>query len=835
MKSFWNDLPFRRRHINLVAVAVVLIIVGLWYWDTQRPEPPDRTGGGQVVHAEEDDGHKHTNHLIDESSPYLLQHAHNPVNWYPWGEEAFEKAKREDKPVFLSVGYSTCYWCHVMEKESFEDEEVAKILNEHYVSIKVDREERPDIDEQYMLATQLINQRGGWPNSVWLTPEGKPWMAGTYFPKEQFMTILNQLADVWENRRADVENQADQLSDAIAQAGGATVSEDVELTKDLVDQAVNRLSGRFDPSNGGFGRAPKFPPHGTLALLIRQYQDTGEESLVTPITETLDAMWLGGMHDHIGGGFHRYATDAEWLLPHFEKMLYDNGQLMRAYADGAVVFENDRYRRAVEDIYRWLMRDMTSDAGAFYSAIDSGEVDKEGESYVWHIDEVKEVLGPEDGALFAEVYNFEEGGNFREEATGHKPGTNIPHLDKPLEAIAKERGEEPDEFVSRMANMREKLLAHRETWPQPHTDDKILTSWNGLMIGSLAYAGRLLEEPRYTEAAAKAADFILDEMTRDGVLLRAYRTGEAKLHGYLDDYAFFVQALIELHLATGEQRWLEQAEHFADTLLAEFQDTSKGGFFFTTDDHDDLIMRSKSLTGGGNMPSANGVAAQALFELSRLTEEDTYEAAAVRTLESLAGVMKQSPFSSEHLLLAVARHFRGRASGESTALATASRIEESSAGRTTATGITNGKPDVSKRVNPVTLEVYASPGEVEPGSSFELAVAIDIDDGWHLYGENPDLDFLIPTTVNVTGPDDVSPGPFDAPEPHEMEDPILEETVRTYSGRIWFRSPVTVSENAAPGEMTVSLEIKTQACDDSSCLPPETTVIDVPVQIAAAG
>jgi len=767
----------------------------------------------------------HTNRLIHEKSPYLLQHAHNPVDWFPWGEEAFAKARNEDKPIFLSVGYSTCYWCHVMEKESFEDSEVAAVLNEHFVAVKVDREERPDVDEQYMLATQLLTSRGGWPNSVWLTPEGKPWMAGTYFPKPRFIPALTQLAGIWKDRRDEVNKQADALAAAISEAAGAAVlagdgGVGSALKTEIVDQAVATLVSRFEPQHGGFGTAPKFPPHGALQLLMRQYRYKNDGALLEPITKTLDAMWLGGLHDHIGGGFHRYSTDDRWLLPHFEKMLYDNAQLMRNYADGFLVAGHERYREAVEDIFRWVQREMTSPQGAFFSAIDSGEVGKEGEGYTWHRDQVVKALGTGDGAFFAGLYNFEEQGNFAEESTGERTGVNIPHLDQPIEAGARARGEEPKAFAARIAELRERLLAERRTWPQPHKDDKVLTGWNGLMIASLAYAGRMLDEARYTAAASGAADFILNTMTRNGLLLRTYRDGEARLPGFLDDHAYFAQGLIELHRATGAARWLEEADRLGAALVRDFQDQEGGGFFFTADYHEDLIMRSKSLGGGGNVPDANGAAVQVLLELADLTGKSEYRGAARRTLESLAGLMARSPFSTEHLLLAAAEYLR--------------RADDA-AGRTPAAGIAAAPPrpgpDVSKRANAVSIEAHASRLSVKPGDSFRVAVAINIDEGWHLYGENPDADFLIPTMVAVDPGEPFVIGEIEVPESHRAEDPVLKKMVNTYTGRIWFQLPVTVRTGAKPGAVSLSVAVQTQACDASRCLPSQTTTLRIPIQV----
>jgi uncharacterized protein YyaL (SSP411 family) len=800
----------------------VIAIAGFWpaaSWAAGEPapralEPPS------VSPAPE----RKPNRLAHEKSPYLLQHAYNPVDWYPWGEEAFAKAKRENKPIFLSIGYSTCYWCHVMEKESFEDAEVAKLMNDSFVAIKVDREERPDIDEQYMLATQLVTGSGGWPNTLWLTPEGQPWMAGTYFPKAQLMSALKQLADVWKNRRADAVQQAAALAKAIADAGSAPVPSGIELTPKLVEQAVTQLANRFDPRNGGMVGAPKFPPHGALELLIRHYRDTGDQALLTPITKTLDAMWLGGMHDHIGGGFHRYSTDAQWLLPHFEKMLYDNAQLMRNYTDGYLVSGKPRYRDAVEDIFRWVQREMTSPQGAFYSAIDSGEVGKEGETYIWRQHQIEDVLGKDDAALFAKIYNFEQDGNFTEQRTGERTGANIPHLVEPLENIAQQRKEDPAAFAARIAKMRDQLLARRLTWPQPHKDDKVLTGWNGLMIGSLAYAGRQLHEPRYTAAATRAADFILRTMLRDGTLLRSYRDNEAKLPGYLDDYAYFAQGLIELYRATGEKRWLEAADQLAARLVNDFQDKQNGGFYFTTAQHENLMMRSKSLGGGGNLPDANGVAAEVLLNLASLANHPAYLTAAKRTLTAMAGLMQQNPFSTEHLLLATAELLHDPAPSLMPAPAVAATDQ----------GAGEASPDLTRRAGPVSILAYASRLSARPGETLQVAVALDIDDGWHLYGQNPAADFLVPTTLSLESSTLLVSGQVAAPEPHRAVDAILKQTLNTYSGRIWFRVPVTVNADARAGATTLTLSVKTQACDASRCLSPETTLLRIPLQIDSA-
>jgi len=842
----------RGRKLAWALLAAALAAgIGVAAWPL-RPTPPrpDRTPVTTISDASPESPdtalHQHTNHLVDETSPYLLQHAHNPVNWYPWGEAAFEKARKEDKPIFLSVGYSTCYWCHVMEKESFEDEEVAAILNEHYVAIKVDREERPDIDEQYMLATQIVTRRGGWPNSVWLTPDGRPWMAGTYFPKPQFMEILEHLARAWDQRRPEINQQADQLAAAIARASAGRVAGEeanASLGEALINEAAGELLGRYDATHAGFGSAPKFPPHGTLRLLIERYRQEEDPARLEPITATLDAMWLGGMHDHVGGGFHRYATDNQWLLPHFEKMLYDNAQLLRLYVDGYRLTGRPRYRRAVADIFDWVRREMSSDEGAFYSAIDSGEVGKEGEAYVWHIDEVREVLGAEDAERFIEIYNIEKHGNFTEEATGERPGTNIPHLGKPLAAWAESLGTPAEPFIERMAEMRAKLLARRQRWPQPHKDDKMLAGWNGLMIDALAYAGRALETPRYTRAAAGAADFILQRMRReDGTLLRSYRAGEAKQPGYLDDHAYLGRGLLELYRATGESRWLEAAEQLAGRILEDFHDEEAGGFYFTGDHHETLLGRSKGLTGGGNVPNANGVAAEFFLELTRLTGNPAYERVARLALEALAPQMAVQPFSSESLLIAASRLLqRDQAAGASAepapeeASGTGSGQEAAAPETTREAGDpaapTSGEAALTRRLDPLTLEVHVADPEVAPGETFEVTVAIAIDEGWHLYGRNPEIDFLVATDVSMAGDPAIEVGEVARPEPHRMIDPILEKELNTYTGRIAFRVPVTLKRDLDRDAIALELTVKTQACEDDRCLPPETTTLRLPLAV----
>lgn len=798
-------------------IAVLLIVwvateyISAFRLSAQEPSKLSETTAGVDVVDSSKKQHKHTNRLAGETSPYLLQHAHNPVDWYPWCEEAFEKAKRENKPIFLSVGYSTCYWCHVMEVESFEDDEVAAVINQHFIAIKVDREERPDIDEQFMLVTQLITQRGGWPNSVWLRPDGKAWMAGTYYPKQHFIDSLKSLADVWKMRRDDVDRQTENIAAAIKRINRPVLASDDALTLDIVNDSTAQLAERFDDKLGGIRGKPKFPPHGTLDLLVHQFRSTGDQTLLAPITRTLDAMWLGGMHDHIGGGFHRYSTDEQWLLPHFEKMLYDNAQLLRLYVDGYALTGDEKYRVAVADIHQWLLREMTSPSGAFYSAQDSGEVGKEGEAYVWTIPTVKEALSPSESQMFIDTYNITEAGNFREEATGERTGANIPHLLQSLGKIAAERGIDERTFALELNAIREKLLTARQQWPQPHKDDKVLVSWNALMIGSLAYAGSILKKPQYTQDAVRAADFILQSMVQDGIILRSFRADQAKTPGYLDDYAYFASALLELYRATDESRWLDESQRIADILIDRFEDKVDGGFFFTTTDHDELIVRSKHLAAGGNMPSPNGVAAHVMVQLAELTGKETYRSAADRTLRSLAGLMKQQPYASEQLLIATSQFLRNHVSLDSPG--------ETKLGQ------------IKKRSEPVSIEISSDRAKLVAGESAEITVAIAIDPDWHLYAENEDADFLKPTHIRIAANERFDTSQVVKPVGIVKRDTILNRDVNIHEGRIEFKIPITAKPGAATGLVKLEIEITIQACDSNRCLEPKTETFQLPVEI----
>ena len=759
-----------------------------------------------------------TNRLIDQKSPYLLQHAHNPVDWYPWGPEAFDRAKKEDKPIFLSLGYSTCHWCHVMERESFENEEIARFLNDHFIAVKVDREERPDLDELYLAATQLVTGRGGWPNSVWLTHDGRPWFAGTYFPPEDRLgvpglrRVLSQLNDLWRTRREDVQTQANSLAQAIRQfSTGSAGTPTGELSRQIVTRAIDQLSRAADMRYGGFGGAPKFPPHSDLRLLTYEYARTKDPALREIIIRTLDGLAQGGIHDQVGGGFHRYSTDERWFLPHFEKMLYDNAQLARSYLDGYQITGDPDYRRMAEGIFGWAMRDMLDKDGAFHCALDADSEAVEGKFYLWSRPEILEVLGEKEGELFCRAYGVEKAGNYREESTGQpSQGLNILYLPRSIDMTAKVEGFSPNELHARLAEDRDRLLDRRNRRPWPQKDDKVLTSWNGLMIASLAYAGQQLPDPRYTRTAIQAAEFLLGVMRKDGRLLRSYRDGQAGTPAYLEDYACLADGLLELHEATGDNRWLEESQRLMDVLIEHYHDRSAGGFFFTADDQEELLARSKDPFDKA-IPSGNGMAGRVLLRLAKLTGQARYMSLARGTLEAFLSYMDRAPQGTQTLILDTAMYF-DQASN--------------------APQIHSEAPDAISRENPVTLEAFISRTKVAPGRAFELAVRLTVDQGYHVNSSSPLQNYLIPTRLLLRPSPAAQPGEVTYPQGKQILLPFLDEPLSIYDGAVWMTIPVTVPVDAKPGHIDLLLDVHLQPCSNQQCLPPQKQTLTIPLEIA---
>ena len=612
-------------------------------------------------HLADDGSPRFTNRLIEESSPYLLQHAHNPVNWYAWSDEAFERAKRENKPIFLSVGYSTCHWCHVMERESFEDEEIAAYLNRHFIAIKVDREERPDIDSVYMTAVNILTGRGGWPMTVIMTPDKEPFFGGTYFPPRKGMRgsraglidILVEMTALYSNQPTEVVARAQEISQRVEKAAAVQPGPGVPSDKAIVITA-QQLARMFDPVDGGFSGAPKFPQPSRLLLLLRYARRTRDPGATAMVTTTLDKMAAGGIYDHVGGGFHRYSTDAQWLVPHFEKMLYDNAQLARVYLEAWQYTGDPDYERIAREILDYVAREMTAPEGGFYSATDADSPtptghDEEGWFFTWTPDELDVLLGADDAALLSEAYGVTRRGNFE--------GRNILHRVKSDREVGAELRIPPKRVAEVLTKTRGVLYDARSLRPPPIRDEKIIAAWNGLMIAAFAQAGWVLDEGRYTAAAVRAAEFVLDRMrTGDGALVRTYRDGKKASSSFLDDYAFMVGATLDLYEVTGDALWLTRAVELQTDQDARYLDTQVGGYYLTSSASETLLVREKPSYDRA-VPSGNSIAAGNLLRLHDFTGDAKWTAAAERLFASMSLRVTRSPIAYPMLLVALDHYY----------------------------------------------------------------------------------------------------------------------------------------------------------------------------------
>ncbi|MEX1042385.1 MAG: thioredoxin domain-containing protein [Pirellulaceae bacterium] len=589
------------------------------------------------------------NRLAQETSPYLLQHAENPVDWYPWGEEALQAAKDADKPIFLSIGYSACHWCHVMEHESFESPEIAALLNERFIAIKVDREERPDLDQIYMNAVQMLTGHGGWPMSVFLTPETKPFYGGTYWPATSsrgmpgFDQVLNAVSDAWKSRREMAVEQSHKLTAQLQAIGGAS-AEVPGVPSDIAPRLLQGLQSAFDRRDGGFGGAPKFPQTMNIEWLMRRFQHEGNTDALEMVRHTLTKMAQGGIYDHLGGGFSRYSVDAQWLVPHFEKMLYDNGLLVSNFVEAYRLTGDADYATVIRETCDYILRDMTDERGGFHSSEDADSEGEEGKFYVWSQAEILDILGQDDGAEFCEIYRVTPEGNFE--------GANILNLAQSIDQHAAALQVDPKELHQRLRVNRDKLLDVRSQRIRPAKDDKILTSWNGLMIAGMAKAGAALGDTRYLGAAEKAANFLLSTLRdENGRLLHGYRHGRVKHQAYLDDYAYLADALLALYESTLRHEWLEKCVELVEEMILHFEDRETGGFYFTADDHEQLITRNKDFY-DHSVPSGNGLAACLLAKLGRLLDRDDYLEKATNAVAAAGQVISQSPSAATQALIA---------------------------------------------------------------------------------------------------------------------------------------------------------------------------------------
>lgn len=664
-KQISVDIPMvLHQYLTCITLVLALILLPSYphvYASTLKPRDHSMTSDSKL------------NRLAQEKSPYLLQHATNPVDWYPWSEEAFEKARQEDKPVFLSIGYSTCHWCHVMEHESFEDQQIANYLNEHFVAVKVDREERPDIDTIYMSAVQTMTGHGGWPLSVFLTPDKKPFFGGTYFPPFQrwgtpgFTDILHSIQNAWTNNRTQLIESSNSLSTMLAERQAGQEPGEV-LGAPILEKAFNLFLRSYDKTYGGFGEAPKFPTSHNLSFLLRYWNRTADAQALSMVEGTLRQMADGGMYDQLGGGFHRYSTDREWQVPHFEKMLYDQAILARTYLEAYQITKNDFYADIARDIFKYCMRDLRDSRGAFHSAEDADSVDpyefegmsvdpegvekKEGAFFLWTHKHLVEVLGESDAKVFGLYYGVKPNGNAKSDPHGEFTGKNILHVDQTVQQVAETTGKTESEVREVLENSRKQLFEIRRTRLRPHLDDKVLTDWNGLMISSLAFGGRVLNETSYLEAAEEAAQFILHNMMQNGRLLHRYRDGESGIAGTLEDYAFFANGLLDLYEATFDVTYIEKAVELTDQMLKYFWDDERGGFYLTASDAEQLIMRPKEIYDGA-IPSGNSVAALVLIRLYHMTFQPEYQQRLEVLGRAFSDTVRQYPSAYAQFLLAI--------------------------------------------------------------------------------------------------------------------------------------------------------------------------------------
>ena len=711
-----------------------------------------------------------TNRLILESSPYLLQHAHNPVNWYAWGEEAFAQARKENKPVFLSIGYSTCHWCHVMERESFDNIRIAQIMNENFICIKVDRERRPEVDEVYMTALMMTTGHGGWPMSNFLTTEGKPFFAGTYFPPNDFINILQEITKLWQTQQPKIIAQADNILKAVKQVTNAT-SKAQQLGTNSIQAAIKTILARHDSFIGGFGTAPKFPQENWLLLLLETSLRNDKPEPLSAALKTLDAMAQGGIYDQIGGGFHRYTVDEQWLIPHFEKMLYNQALLTRVYILGHRL--TGKYANIIMQTLDYILREMTSAQGGFYSATDADSEEKEGWFFIWTPEQIYKALDKEEAELAIKLYNITKSGNFE--------GRNILNLPISLTEYAEQYKIPMEQLLSKVNTIRNKLRIVRSKREQPMRDDKIITAWNSMMITSLVEAADILNQPKYLATAIKATDFINLKLNENNKLWRTYLDGQTSIVATQEDYAYFAEALINLYDVTGQEKWLQQARDMTDDMLKLFWDDTNGGFFINIPDDKLLMIRPKSPNDGA-IPSGNSVAVRVLAMLAKRTGADIYREYANTTINSFANTISNSPDNYAYMLLGVDELLHGE----------------------------------------IKKHQYGSNGNVKASlqlTNTEFMLTINIKPGWHINAHKPLQSNLIATVLTI----EKSKWQLKAieyPEPKYQSLQWQQEKLALYEGEIQLQGKLKRS-NLSPDDNILPIKLKFQTCNDKICLPPE--------------
>ncbi|MEO2024899.1 MAG: thioredoxin domain-containing protein [Fuerstiella sp.] len=820
------------------------------------------------------------NRLSKESSPYLLLHAHNPVDWYPWGPEAFEKAKKENKPIFLSIGYSSCYWCHVMERKVFSDKTIAAWMNDHFVNIKVDREERPDVDDIYMTSLLVYQQMvgspggGGWPMSMFLTPEGNPIAGATYLPPHDspergpgFLTVAKRIDELWHQRKSDLERTASMIANQVQRMGQPGVQlKPVKLAAELLNGAIARIREMYDPVWGGvdFDRnrpgKPRFPNIPRLELVLDLHESTDDGELLKIVEHSLTRMAQGGIHDHLGGGFHRYSTDRRWHVPHFEKMLYDQAMMLSIYTRTASITNNDVYRSVAVGIAEFIHDEMTTPEGAFCSALDAETNAIEGEYYVWTAEEITAVLGEGDTNVFSAVYGVNEPNPF-------KHGIVL-HLPKSVDDAINEQQLDSQQTKDRLTAMRSRLLKARWQRERPLLDDKVLTAWNALMIKSLAVSGRELNRPQDTAAAIKAADFLLTHLRdADGHLLRTWRNGAAKYSAYLDDYAFLVSALLELHRTTHSERWLTEARQLAQLQNDLFYDDKLHAFYFTAKNHEKLIARTSSAY-DSVFPSANSVTIRNLLELDALRESPKLVTVARDTLKQFAPTLQKAPGSCSglaralHLWLSRADRLTAARSTDAPASATVQRRKygkppwqlaslqktkvDTSEARRAPKERTTFRPIVPANApaagfappdkpKPLKVKIYPLYNKIPRGGKCFVAVELQVKFGWHINANPSSPDFLVPTELLLKSKQKIKLTRVKYPGHHDLKVEGFDEAYHVYDGKVLLYGLLEIDENETAQDAEMEFHVKFQGCNENECLPPDLIVMKGKLPFAAKG
>lgn len=795
------------------------------------------------------------NRLARESSPYLLMHAHNPVDWYPWGPEAFEKARAENKPVFLSVGYSSCYWCHVMERQVFSNQKIADYMNEHFVCIKVDREERPDVDDIYMTSLIVYQQAtgagggGGWPLSMFLTPEGDPIAGATYLPPEDspdgrtgFLTVASRITELWTNKQEALTGSAAMIAREVRRLSGPMVlAEPKDLTRELLEAVVTGIEGRYDPEYGGVDfnerrpDGPRFPNAPRLQFLLGLHAETPRPELLKIVDHSLTAMAKGGIRDHLGGGFHRYSTDRRWNVPHFEKMLYDQAQLLETYAQAALLTDNPLYRQVIDELVVFLEREMTLPGGGFCSALDAETNAIEGESYVWTEAQIRETLKPDDAELFMTAYGFHEPQSFEHGRVLFLPIT--------VAELAAQRSTDAVSLETRLADMRNQLLQVRSMRPSPLLDDKVLTEWNALMIQGLATSGQLPGREHDLQLASKAADFLLTHLRdSEGHLLRSWRNETPGPRGYLDDYACLASALRTLHVATKDARWLTAANELTTLQIAQFYDEAQSTFFFTAHDHEKLFARTSSPYDSVS-PSGNSITIRNLLALRH--HDPQFRKVAESTLKRFSGALDAAPVSCAGLGMALQDLLELqqveailRASNELSE-ATSQDLQELQANREapTATDSEGVEQQAFKPVlpdpltpspfkqgqeSPVKVKIYPYFDKLQRGSTCLMAIELTIADGWHINANPSNPEFTIPTEVKITSKQKIKMTKVKYPKHELLEVEGQDEPSHVYGKRVIIYALLEIAADETAEVAELEVEVKVQACNSKTCEPPET-------------